>query len=259
MARDTLTYASGNSASTTLSSSVSNSDTAMPLTSDTNFAAQSGEGMVIIDEGTASEELAYATTKAGASLTTPLANRGLESTSAAAHDAGATVKGILSAGMWNDLIDSMSNVLSKTDGTLDTTKVVDLTTAQTLTNKSLTSPTVTASGTDNGITVTNAGTGDGIFIDQNGAGRAIEIDSQSASTEGIYLSQNITTDNKAWINCFDDSKTQFAAVYTDKVTSNAMFRLGTSRIWVDSTGDLRIKTGSNPANDTDGDLVGTQS
>jgi hypothetical protein len=42
--------------------------------------------------------------------------------------------------MYNDLVDSLSNVVNATTGALDTTKVVDLTTAQTLTNKRLTSP-----------------------------------------------------------------------------------------------------------------------
>jgi hypothetical protein len=34
--------------------------------------------------------------------------------------------------------------------------------------------------------------------------------------------------------------------------------LGGYRIWVDATGDLRIKSGA-PASDTDGTIVGTQS
>jgi hypothetical protein len=44
--------------------------------------------------------------------------------------------------MWNDVIDSLANVVSKTTGALDTTKTVDLTTAQTLTNKTLTTPVI---------------------------------------------------------------------------------------------------------------------
>jgi hypothetical protein len=140
MAADKLQYAIGNSSSTTSSSSINNTDITLPLTSDTNFAAKSGEGLVLIDEGEDTEELAYATGKSGATLTIPLVNRGLEGGSAQAHVSGATVKGILSAGMWNNLIDALSNVVLKTTGALDTTKVMDLSTAQTLTNKTLTSP-----------------------------------------------------------------------------------------------------------------------
>ena len=135
---DKLKYAIGNSASTTLAVAASNSDTTITITSDTNFAAKSGEGMVLIDESQSTEELAYSTSKSGATLTTALANRGLEGGAAQAHAINATVKGVLTAGMWNDLIDSLVNVLVKSSGALDTTKVVDLTTAQTLTNKRIT-------------------------------------------------------------------------------------------------------------------------
>lgn len=144
MAVDKIKYAIGNSASTTLSASMSDSATSASLTSDTNFAAKSGEGMVIIDEGQATEELSYATGKTGASLTIPLANRGLEGGSPQAHDDGASVKGIFSALMWNDLVDSLTNLVSKTTGALDTTKVVDLDTAQTLESKTLTAPIMSA-------------------------------------------------------------------------------------------------------------------
>lgn len=118
MAAPKLKYGIGNSSSTTLSSSVSDSDTSFPLTSDTNFAAKSGEGMVLMDEGEATEENAYATGKTGSSLTIPLANRGLEGGSAQAHSSGASVKGIISVGMWNDLIDSLLNVFDQAAGTI---------------------------------------------------------------------------------------------------------------------------------------------
>lgn len=119
-AADKLQYSSGNSASTTLASGITGTDTSAPLTSDTNFAAKSGEGMVIIDEGTANEELAYATTKTGGALTIPLANRGLEGGSATTHASGASVKGILTAGMWNNLIDALALIIDKTAGTIKT-------------------------------------------------------------------------------------------------------------------------------------------
>ncbi len=137
MSADKLKYAIGNSSSTTLSGSVANDDTTMTITSDTNFNAKNGEGMVVVDEGTANEEFAYSTGKTGTTLAIPLANRGLEGGSASAHDANATVKGIITSTMWNDLVDSLANVVSKTTGALDTTKVVDLSTAQTLTNKTI--------------------------------------------------------------------------------------------------------------------------
>jgi hypothetical protein len=117
--------ASGNGASTTLSSSVSDSATAAPLTSDTNFSAKAGEGMVIIGEETATPEFAYASGKSGSSLTIPLANRGLEGGSAVGHAAGETVKGIITAGMWNDFTDAYE-VEHNDDGTHKTATVTTL-------------------------------------------------------------------------------------------------------------------------------------
>lgn len=107
MAVPNLKYSIGNSASTTASASISNSDTSISLTSDTNFSAKSGEGMILIDEGLATEELAYSASKAGATLSIPLVNRGLEGGSAQAHSASSTVKGTLTADMWNDVIDHL--------------------------------------------------------------------------------------------------------------------------------------------------------
>ena len=113
MAADKLKYAIGNAASTTLSVGMANSDTTATITSDTYFAAKSGEGMVIIDEDQDTEELAYATGKTSNTLTIPLANRGLEGGSAQSHALTASIKGIMTAGMWNDLVDSLTNVLDK--------------------------------------------------------------------------------------------------------------------------------------------------
>lgn len=116
MAVPNIKKASGNGASTTLSSSVSDSATAAPLTSDTKFDAKAGEGMVIIGEETATPEFAYASGKSGSSLTIPLVNRGLEGGSAVGHASGETVKGIITAGMWNDFADAYE-VEHNDDGT----------------------------------------------------------------------------------------------------------------------------------------------
>jgi hypothetical protein len=40
--------------------------------------------------------------------------------------------------------------------------------------------------------------------------------------------------------------------------NGSLLRLGTYRIWVDSTGKLRIKGATDPTSDTDGTVVGTQ-
>lgn len=149
MAVPKLQYAIGNAASTTLSVAAANSDTSITITSDTNFAAKSGAGMVIIDESQATEELAYSASKSGAVLSIPLVNRGLEGGSAQGHAINATVKGILTAGMWNDMIDSLTNVLNATTGAVDTTKVpvVSGSYATTLTVTASTNVTLPTTGT----------------------------------------------------------------------------------------------------------------
>lgn len=180
MAVPKLQYSIGNAASTTLSVAMANSDTSSTITSDTNFAAKSGAGMVIIDESQATEELAYSASKTGAVLSLPLANRGLEGGTAQGHAINATVKGILTAGMWNDMIDALTNFLSASTGAIDTTKVVDLTTAQTLTNKNLTSATntfptsvVTLTGTQ---TLTNKRVSPRIVTTTDDSTSVIDID-----------------------------------------------------------------------------------
>ena len=114
----------GNGASTTLSASITNADTSAPLTSDTAF---DGEGMLLIDEGQATEEFAYGTGKIGSSVTILADDRGLEGGSAQAHSDSATVKGVITSGMWNNVIASLTNVCSDTTGALDTTKVIGIT------------------------------------------------------------------------------------------------------------------------------------
>jgi hypothetical protein len=118
MAVPKLKYGIGNEASTTISAGISNTDTSASLTSDTNFNAKSGEGMVLLDEGEATQEFAYSESKTGSALSIPLDNRGLEGGSAQAHSAGSTIKGILTVGMWNDLIDSVLNILDQTTGAI---------------------------------------------------------------------------------------------------------------------------------------------
>lgn len=119
MSKPKIGYGIGNSASTTLASGVTNTDTSFPLTNSSNFQAKSGEGMVKIDEGLATEEIAYATGISAGALTIPLANRGLEGGSSQAHAAGATIRGILSAGLLNDVSDSIANVLDPVTGDID--------------------------------------------------------------------------------------------------------------------------------------------
>ncbi len=158
---------------------MSDSDTELTLTSDTNFNAKSGEGMVLIDEGAATEELAYATGKTGATLAIPLVNRGLEGGAAAAHSTSATVKGILTAGMWNNLIDAVALVLDKTAGTIKSS--ISFTTPKVVTSigdtngHELIKVTATASAV-NEITLANAATGTNPTVTASGGDDNVGIE-----------------------------------------------------------------------------------
>jgi hypothetical protein len=83
--------------------------------------------------------------------------RGADGSTARSHTDGSLFEPILTVGMWNDQRTAILNVLT-TAGALDTTKVVDLTTAQTLTNKTLTRRVVTT--TDDATAAINCDTTD---------------------------------------------------------------------------------------------------
>lgn len=209
MAAPKLKKGVGNSASTTLASSVTTGDTSFPLTASTNFQAASGEGTVLIDEGAATEEIGYSTGLSGGALTIPLANRGLEGGSAQAHAASASVKGVFTVGAWNDVIDSLANVLVPSTGALDTTKVVTLTGSQVLTNKQLSNPlisgsaqsTIALSGTTPTIDLTGLAniwtltlTGNTTFSCTTGTGKVfmVEVKQGSGTTYTITWFAGIT-------------------------------------------------------------------
>lgn len=204
MAVPELKYAIGNAASTTLSASMSNTATSCTITSDTNFAAKSGEGMVIVDEDASTEEYIYSASKSSNTLSTPLVNRGLEGGSAQAHSSTATVKGIITAGMWNDLIDAMLNVVDQTTGAVDTTKVVTLTGTQTLTNKTLTSPSITTPSVTSGDV--NLATGLNIQVNSLDPKRGLYVPASAmfgATTTGAASGQYESSSNKVNVKVLD--------------------------------------------------------
>lgn len=215
-----LSYSAGNAASTTTSASMTNSDTATPLTSTTNFSAAPtpGEGMLLLDEGASTEEIAYGTGLSGGSVTTPLANRGLEGGSAQAHAAGASVKGILTAGMWNNMITALLNVLVQSSGAIRT----DLS----ITTPTLTSPKIGTAITDtngneivrtpatssavNDVTVTNAATGNDPQISATGDDTNINLKLVGKGTGKVRIPTlygAITTDTDGSTVTFDCSVT----------------------------------------------------
>jgi len=115
--------------------------TTIPLSSVTNLPTDTAV-IAVIDRvdvnGTATPTLEE--TVVGVVSSTNLINctRGVEGT-AQAHSAGAVVEVLFTAAGWNKVVD-WGLVEHSQLGVHDKTKVVDLTTAQTLTNKTLTSP-----------------------------------------------------------------------------------------------------------------------
>lgn len=187
MAAPKLKYSIGNSASTTTSGSITGASTTVDLTSNTNFQAKSGEGMLLLDEGQGTEELAYSTGNSGATYTIPVANRGLEGGSAQSHSSGASAKGPLTAGMWNDLIDSLLNAFVQSTGAVDTTKVVTLSATQTLSNKTHSGDFKLSAATDN-IQVNSADPKRSFYIPAQGM--------FGATTNGAATGQIETATNK---------------------------------------------------------------
>jgi len=242
MAAPKLKYAIGNGASTTTSGSITGASTSVDLTANTNFQAKSGEGMLMLDEGQSAEELAYSTGNSGATYTIPSANRGLEGGSAQSHSSGATAKGVLSAGMWNDLIDSLLNVLSQSTGAVDTTKVVTLTGTQVLTNKSI-------DGDDNTLTDLPAAN---LKIASQAAGDLLYASSASAwarlakSTDGYVLTSGATPTYKPRVPIYGyadstGSTTSTSSSFSDISGLSSTLALGSDNYtvcaWLFVTGD----------------------
>lgn len=107
--------------------------------------------------------------------------------------------------------------------------------------------TIKQDGTGIAAQIQKIGAGTGLFINQDGNGISINIDTEVANDGTIFQ-----------ITPAGTSPSAFLIGRNDDVTGNVVLRLGGSYIWVDATGDLRIKT-SAPTSDTDGNVVGGQS
>lgn len=138
MAANLWKAATSNAFNTTLNGSVSAGDTSITLTSASGLQAP---GVVVIDRINTSG-VATPTSREYISFTGISTNtltgctRGLGGSSGQGHASGSIVEEAMSISHWNDMITALLNVLTSA-GALDTTKVVDLSTAQSLTNKTL--------------------------------------------------------------------------------------------------------------------------
>lgn len=264
MAAPKLKYSIGNGASTTSTASITGSDTSIALTATTNFQAATtpGEGMILINETGSSEEIAYSTGLSGSSLTIPLANRGLEGGSAASHNSNETVKGVLTAGMWNDLIDALvTNLLTQSTGA--TKSGISLTSPKITTDISdsngneLFKVTATASAV-NEVTVTNAATGTNPTLSATGGDStaALGLKGKSAYVlaSGEYDNGNSGASKTiSWLNG-DHQKLTVTASTTLTYSNAVAGQTLTLRIVEDGTGGFSITL---PTTKWPGGTVGT--
>lgn len=88
-----LLRVAGNELSTTLNGAINDSTTSVEVADATGF--NTSGGVIIVDEGTANEEVMYYESIAGNILTITSDGRGIAGTSASAHSSGATVTDIL--------------------------------------------------------------------------------------------------------------------------------------------------------------------
>ena len=127
--------------STSLNGAINDSVTTITLNSTTGLQAP---GRLVINRQDSTgkntpsaREVISFTGISGSDLTG--VTRGADNSTARSHADGSLVESAIVVGNWDTLYDVI-NEEHDLDGTHDTTKVVDLTTAQTLTNKTLTSP-----------------------------------------------------------------------------------------------------------------------
>ena len=91
-------------------------------------------------------------------------------------------------------------------------------------------------------------------------GARFELFGQShASTPDTIsmFADNYLFNNDSGLTAFIEARSNYARI-GDGAWNGIPLRLGSYYLWVDSTGDLRIKNGA-PSSDTDGTIVGTQS
>lgn len=118
------------------------------------------------------------------------------------HSVGAIVEFVPDVKWAQSLSDAMANVVDPSTGALDTTKVVDLTTSQTLTNKILTSPTVsnpTFTGTNTEPKIQGASSGTQFpqvigAYDNGNSGTSKTIDWSKGDRQFLTLTGNVTID-----------------------------------------------------------------
>lgn len=180
---------------TTLGGNISNSATSFTVAATTGFPA-STPYVLALDYGSASEELVVVTGVAGTTLTV---TRAFSGTSGQSHSIGAVVRHVYNA---QDAIDFRTHEAATADVHGVTGALVGATQAQTLTNKTLTSPTIngaTLSGTFAGahtysgaVTMSGGGALSGTFTGTPTLSGAVVLSGTPSISNGAALAGTVT-------------------------------------------------------------------
>lgn len=120
MSANKLVYAHGEDVSDIAPNSIGSGDLSITVNTISKF--NSNGGPIVINRGASDQEYAICSGVSGSSLTISL--RGAYGSTAVAHNANAVIESVPFAHAWNDVIDTIKNGFSVTDGTVDQTKLV---------------------------------------------------------------------------------------------------------------------------------------